>query len=53
MLKYIDDCNTYKSALVTPQVYSEQMCAALVNMKTKGQSIDTPKRFIFQFDQKN
>jgi len=51
MLKYIDDWNTCKSAFVTPQVYSEQMCASLVNMKTKGRLIH-PNIYFFNFIKK-
>jgi len=51
MLKYIGDCNTCKSAFVTPQVYSEHLCASLVNMKTKGRLIH-PNIYFFDFIKK-
>ncbi|XP_060843017.1 uncharacterized protein LOC132924085 [Rhopalosiphum padi] len=51
LLKYINDCTICKSAFATPQVYSQQLSATLVNMKTKGRLIH-PNIFFFNFIQK-
>jgi len=51
LLKYINDCDTCKSAFIAPQVYSQQLSATLVNMRTKGRLIH-PNIVFFNFIRK-
>jgi len=51
LLKYINDCDVCKSAFIVPQVYSQQLSATLVNMRTKGRLIH-PNIVFFNFIRK-
>lgn len=50
MLKNIKYCNTSKPTFVTPQIYSQLLCATIINVKTKDRLVHLN---IFLFNSKN